>query len=267
MPVRRISLILLIALIGTASAVPLLPAEFWGSVTIDGNPAPAGTVITARIGNHNTGSLTLESAGVYGGDALFDKRLLVNGEDDDVGKTITFFVGGARATRTAVYTPGTSTHLDLVVTSGAGFSADSTSGVVPLTVRFTDESTGDPKSWVWSFGDGATSTEQNPTHTYTAPGNYTVALSVDDGLSTATKPDYIKVTPVLLGDANDDGKVNQADTLLVLQEVVGLKDMPGPDTEEFRKTDVHTNGVIEVGDALFIAQYNVGLRDLWFALL
>ena len=99
------------------------------------------------------------------------------------------------------------------------------------------------------------------------PGNYTVALSVDDGLSTATKPDYIKVTPVLLGDANDDGKVNQADTLLVLQEVVGLKDMPGPDTEEFRKTDVHTNGVIEVGDALFIAQYNVGLRDVWFELL
>jgi hypothetical protein len=41
---------------------------------------------------------------------------------------------------------------------------------------------------------------------------------------------------------------------------------PEPDTEEFQKTDVHRNGVIEVGDALFIAQYNVGLRDVWFEL-
>jgi hypothetical protein len=270
MPVRRISLILLIALIGTASAVPLLPAEFWGSVTIDGNPAPAGTVITARIGDHDTGSLTLESAGVYGGDALFDRRLLVNGEDDDVGKAITFFVDGARATRTAVYTPGTSTRLDLVVTSGAGFSADSTSGVAPLTVRFTDESTGDPKSWSWTFGDGGTSTDQNPVYTYRTPGNYTVRLSVGGGKMVCTKPNSIKVTPVLFGDADGDGEVNQADTLRVLQEVMGIVEhdkMPEPGTEEFQKTDVHRNGVIEVGDALFIAQYNVGLRDVWFELL
>jgi hypothetical protein len=129
---------------------------------------------------------------------------------------------------------------------------------------------GDPKSWSWSFGDGGTSDQQHPTHAYTAPGNYTVALSVDDGLSTATKPDSIKVTPVLFGDANGDGEVNQADTLRVLQQVVGIVEpdkMPKPGTEEFQRTDVNQNGVIEVGDALFIAQYNVGLRDVWFELL
>jgi hypothetical protein len=267
-PVRRLPLILLIALIGTASAVPLLPAEFRGSVTIDGSPAPAGTVITARIDGHDCGSLTLTTAGVYGGDATFDKRLLVCGGDDDVGKTIAFFVDGARATGTTVYTPGTSTRLDLAATSGAGFSADVTSGVAPLTVRFTDESTGDPKSWSWDFGDGGTSIVQNPTHTYTAPGNYTVALSANGGKMVCTKPNYIKVTPVLFGDANEDRQVNQADTLLVLQQVVGLESKPDVDNDLllFQKTDVHRNGVIEVGDALFIAQYNVGLRDVWFEL-
>jgi PKD repeat protein len=152
----------------------------------------------------------------------------------------------------------------------AAFTANITTGTAPLTVRFTDESIGDPKSWAWSFGDGGTSDQQHPTHAYTAPGNYTVALSVDDGLSTATKPDSIKVTPVLFGDANGDGEVNQADTLRVLQQVVGIVEpdkMPKPGTEEFQRTDVNQNGVIEVGDALFIAQYNVGLRDVWFELL
>lgn len=46
------------------------------------------------------------------------------------------------------------------------------------TVKFTDKSTGSPKSWLWNFGDGKTSTEQNPTHTYAKDGNYTVTLTV-----------------------------------------------------------------------------------------
>ena len=151
----------------------------------------------------------------------------------------------------------------------ADFTANVTAGPVPLAVQFTAASTGNPTSWSWSFGDGGISDQQHPVHTYTTPGNYTVALLVDGGLSTATKPDYIKVTPVLFGDANEDGEVNQADTLLVLQQVVGLKNKPEVDTDPllFRKTDVNQNGVIEVGDALFIAQYNVGLRDVWFELL
>ena len=270
MRVRRILVVLLlVALAGPASAVPLLPAEFWGSVSVDGSPAPAGTVITARIDDRDCGSLVMVAPGVYGGDNLFDTRLIVNGEDGDAGKTITFLVDGVLATETAIYTPGTSTHLDLTAASlgGASFSADVTAGPIPLTVRFTDKSSGNPTSWSWAFGDGGTSTEQHPVHAYIAPGNYTVALSVNGGLEIATKPGYIKVTPILFGDANEDGAVNQADTLLVLQEVVELREKPVAGTDRFRMTDTHVNGAIEVGDALFIAQYNVGLRDPWFALL
>ena len=59
----------------------------------------------------------------------------------------------------------------------ANFTANVTSGVAPLTVTFTDESTG-AATWSWNFGDGATSTEQNPTHTYVTAGTYTVTLTV-----------------------------------------------------------------------------------------
>jgi len=146
------------------------------------------------------------------------------------------------------------------------FTADRTSGVAPLTVHFTATSAISTTSWLWTFGDGNTSTDQNPTHTYTAPGNYTVSLEVNGGADTCTRPAYITVTPILLGDANEDGVVNQADTLRVLKQVVGLTAKPAVDTELFTKTDVHANGAIEVGDALYIAQYNVGLRDGWFVL-
>jgi PKD repeat protein/Zn-dependent protease len=58
------------------------------------------------------------------------------------------------------------------------FSVSSDGGNVPLTVVFADMTTGGAGSWVWDFGDGTSATVQNPTHTYTKPGIYTVTLSV-----------------------------------------------------------------------------------------
>ena len=60
----------------------------------------------------------------------------------------------------------------------AGFTATPTSGTAPLSVQFSDASSGSPTSWSWSFGDGYTSTSRNPAHTYTAAGTYTVSLTV-----------------------------------------------------------------------------------------
>jgi PKD repeat protein len=64
----------------------------------------------------------------------------------------------------------------------AAFSASVTAGVVPLAVTFTDHSTGSPTEWTWDFGDGDTSTEQSPSHTYTDPGYYTVTLTASNGV-------------------------------------------------------------------------------------
>ncbi len=75
------------------------------------------------------------------------------------------------------------------------FSVSATSGKAPLNISFTDKSTGLPDSWKWNFGDGNTSTEQNPTHTYSKPGQYTVTLTVNNvaGSSVVTKYSYISV--------------------------------------------------------------------------
>jgi len=80
----------------------------------------------------------------------------------------------------------------------ADFSASPTSGQAPLTVVFADVSAGLPTSWSWDFGDGATSTEQNPWHQYDAPGAYTVSLTAanEGGQDTETKADYIVVSDV-----------------------------------------------------------------------
>ena len=80
----------------------------------------------------------------------------------------------------------------------ADFSTISTSGDKPLSVTFTDASTSHDGviSWSWDFGDGGTSTEQNPTHIYTGDGTYTVTLSVteaDGDSNTKTKTGYIAV--------------------------------------------------------------------------
>ncbi|AKB36579.1 cell surface protein [Methanosarcina siciliae C2J] len=78
----------------------------------------------------------------------------------------------------------------------AAFTADVTGGTVPLNVNFTDQSAGSPTSWNWDFGDGANSTEQNPSHTYTSAGNYTVNLTVENAAGTdfELKTDYIEVS-------------------------------------------------------------------------
>jgi hypothetical protein len=123
--------LLILALVGCALAVPLLPAEFSGSVTIDGKQAPVGTVITAKIGDRTCGSITLAEAGTYGGNDLFDDRLVVSGEENDASKTITFFVGGVKAQETAVYTPGAFSRLDLTAKIGSPSGPSGPSGGGP----------------------------------------------------------------------------------------------------------------------------------------
>jgi PKD repeat protein len=78
------------------------------------------------------------------------------------------------------------------------FIANTTSGVVPLTVMFNDTSTGAPTSWSWQFGDGGTSTAQNVTHQYILAGNYTVNLTATNagGSNTTSKSNYITVLPL-----------------------------------------------------------------------
>jgi len=93
-----------------------------------------------------------------------------------------------------------------VITSPAiDFSSDdSISCDAPFTVQFTDKSP-IASAWSWDFGDGSTSTEQNPNHTYTNPGFYDVTLTITlaGGCSNViTKTQYIKIKPIVASISN-----------------------------------------------------------------
>ena len=79
----------------------------------------------------------------------------------------------------------------------ANFTASPLSGTEPLSVTFTDTSTGSPYGFQWDFtNDGSVdSTAQNPTHTYTTNGTYSVKLTVFnvDGTDSEIKTNYITV--------------------------------------------------------------------------
>lgn len=104
-----------------------------------------------------------------------------------VTQTVSNYGHSASTTRTITVTsPGPT----------AAFAAYPQSGRAPLAVQFIDYSTGAALR-SWDFGDGATSTQQNPTHTYNRPGSYTVSLTVTDDAGhtdTATKWNYILTT-------------------------------------------------------------------------
>jgi PKD repeat protein len=95
----------------------------------------------------------------------------------------------------------------------ADFTADLTGGLAPLTVVFTNLSA-NATDFAWSFGDGNTSTEANPSYTYLNTGSYAVTLTATGpgGTNVLTRADYILVTnipPLLVmgSDALDFGTV------------------------------------------------------------
>ena len=75
----------------------------------------------------------------------------------------------------------------------ANFSAAPRSGDAPLQVNFTNESTGVVTSWLWNFGDGTTSSEMSPTHTYESPRTYKAKLTVYGPGGDGSKTESIRV--------------------------------------------------------------------------
>ncbi|MFL6133267.1 MAG: PKD domain-containing protein, partial [Nocardioidaceae bacterium] len=122
-------------------------------------------------------------------------------------------------------------HADLPVAGApvpaptASFTASPTSGVAPLQVSFTDNSTGSPTSRAWTFGNGVTSTAQNPTTTYTAAGTYTVTLTASNagGSSTTTKTITVSAPPShgILRQTESTKVDTTADTHLTITKPAG----------------------------------------------
>ncbi len=84
----------------------------------------------------------------------------------------------------------------------ANFTGTPRSGFAPLTVQFTDESTGPATGWLWSFGDGNVSSLRNPQYTYPGTGDWPVSLTVTNGSgsNTLTRTQYITVNTPASGN-------------------------------------------------------------------
>jgi len=118
--------------------------------------------------------------------------------------TYTFYPVGIHQTNLTVWnttlaTPPSTASQNITVNASivADFAAAPTSGFATLDVAFVDMSSpSDIYSWSWEFGDGLTSTERNPTHSYISAGLYTVNLTVTnpDGSKTESKVAYITVS-------------------------------------------------------------------------
>lgn len=82
----------------------------------------------------------------------------------------------------------------------AKFQVDPPSGGAPLTVQFTDQSSGDPTQWQWTFGDGSTSNERNPVHTFVEGRDYTVQLTASNAVGSSTVSESLVVSDQLVAD-------------------------------------------------------------------
>ena len=153
----------------------------------------------------------------------------------------------------------------------AAFTATPTSGTAPLAVQFADASTGSPTSWSWNFGDGGTSTLQNPAHVYSGEGTYTVTLTVSrsgtmsdsevknncvtvmaespgvtmvpGGINTPTDTDSDR----LYDDVNGNGRTDFADVVLFFNQMTWIVA-----NEPLAAFDYNGTGRIDFADVVWL---------------
>ncbi|MFQ5499930.1 MAG: PKD domain-containing protein, partial [Candidatus Zixiibacteriota bacterium] len=115
----------------------------------------------------------------------------------------------------------------------ADFSYTPTSGQAPLTVNFTDQSSGTALSYHWDFGDGNSSSSQNPSNTYVVPGIYDVTLVVTNscGSDTLGIGDAVEVFPA------GDGPIPTPEWINVYCDQPMLNDVPLAPGDEIRAYD------------------------------
>ena len=115
-------------------------------------------------------------------------------------------IGLASASITNGQVTGASYSLqsNVVITPNANFSTTNQGGGA---IEFTDNSSNNPTGWLWDFGDGNTSTQQNPTHTYATAGNYTVCLTASNsaGSNTFCMTVSVSFAPIANFTSSDSG--------------------------------------------------------------
>jgi PKD repeat protein len=107
-----------------------------------------------------------------------------------------------------------STLTDLNSPTNPVIGADTTTGLAPLTVAFSGSATADPGeslAYFWDFGDGHTSTAQNPAHTYTEDGIYMVILEVRDDAGGSDRT----TRRVFVGDREPTARISVSESIVL----------------------------------------------------
>jgi hypothetical protein len=219
-----------------ADGVPALPLAFYGCLTINGYPAPAGMVVEARGTGVRTGiegnPLTTTDSGIYGSFNGLGEKLLVQGNIDE-GAILHFYINGQEADQTAVWKSGMVTRLDLNLTGATSDVSLSTilqgsyrpdSGwAVPLTVKFFFTSGNNTPVDVMnasparSFNLTTVKNEGKAVALASAinPGIYDITVvsphclvNVKRGVAVEVPSTLVNMGTLLEGNANDDYKVN-----------------------------------------------------------
>ncbi len=131
--------------------------------------AVTGGVVSPNSGWENNGAVVPISVTANGGYAF----------NNWTGSGSGSYSGTVNATSVTMNGPITETvSLTLGPGAASSFAMSTNIGVAPFTVTFTDTSVNNPASWLWTFGDGSTSTLQNPSYTFTNMWRQTVTLAV-----------------------------------------------------------------------------------------
>ncbi|HUV55804.1 MAG TPA: hypothetical protein VMV84_01095, partial [Dehalococcoidales bacterium] len=184
-------LALLLCAIPAYADMPTIPHAFYGTLTIGGSAAPVGTVVTAKVGGVECGSITTTVEGQYGGSGAFDVKLAVTG-DIATGATISFYIGGNEAGEgeTYAFNPGTVTELNLTVT-------DTTAPSVTIVALTPDPTTDDTPTFTGTATDGLSNISSVEYKVDT--GSWTAATA-SDGAFDSVSEDYTFTTAAI-----DDG--------------------------------------------------------------
>jgi len=170
---------------------PIVPPD----ASFEANPEQGTAPLDVQFTNNSSGT-QVTYAWDFGDGSTSDSQ--------DTLLTHTYQAPGTYTVRlTASSANGTSDFAERTITVNSALPnapvANFTVATTDLTAQFTDVSTGEVTAWAWDFGDGATSTEQNPAHTYAAAGTYPVTLTVSNAGGSNSIAQNVTVTAPLPG--------------------------------------------------------------------
>lgn len=278
---RRVAIVVVIGLVlaplaatGAAAAPPSPPAAYYGEVTVNGEPAPAGVTVDAVVDGEVRASLTTAEGGTLGGASAFDEKLVVDGSE---GENVTFRVGSQNA-ETVAWEGGAHERISLAVTdSAAPTPAVSAPESVPAgtTVRFDAAGSTDDVGIVdyeWTLPDGTTVTGETADVTFEQAGERTLELAVTDAVgNTATTTASVDVTDTG-GDDSNPGNSNPggADDAPPADDTDDAADEPATDVVvgadavnvEFTNLAADTPATVAFPDTAATSQNGVALNGL-----